>query len=116
MPDNGSAPDSISRRPAPWRSVGIGGLRPAKRCDRGLALAELFTNGAEREPGRGKVRRKLDRLQQQIGGGGEVAFQLQIAREIEPPVGHQVAGGQEQARRHLGNRFNVRGQVAARLE
>ena len=109
MPDNGSAPDSISRRLAPWRSVGVGGLRLAKRCDRGLALAELFANFAEREPGRGKVRRKLDRLQQQIGGGGEIAFQLQIARKIEPPVGHQVAGGQEQARRHLGNRLQTFG-------
>ena len=33
---------------------------------------------------------------------GEIALQLQIAREIEPAVGNQIAGGQEQARGHWG--------------
>ena len=46
-----------------------------------------------------KAGREFGRLQQQIGGGNQIALQLQIAREIEPPVGHQIAGGQEQARR-----------------
>ncbi len=63
----------------------------AKRRDRHLALAELFANFAEREPGRGKAGREIDRLQQQIGGGGKIALHLQIAREIEPPVGNHVA-------------------------
>ena len=80
--------------------LGIGGDGFAKRRDRRLALAELFANFAEREPGRGKAGRQLDRLQQQIGGGGEIALHLQIAREIEPPVGNHVAGGQEQSRGH----------------
>ena len=95
MPDNCSAPSRISRRLAPWRSLGIGGLRLAKRRDRRVALAELLADFAEREPGRGEVRRELGRLQQQIGGGGQIALQLQIARELEAAVGHQIAGGQE---------------------
>ena len=75
--------------------VRVGVARPAKRRDRRIALAELFANLAEREPGRGKARREFDRLQQQIGGGGEIALQLQVAGEFEPAVGHQIAGGQE---------------------
>ena len=80
--------------------VGIGGVRLAKRRDRRIALAELLADFAEREPGRGEIRRQLDRLQQQIGGGGQIALQLQIAREFEAAVGHQIAGGEEQARGH----------------
>ena len=80
--------------------VGIGRARLAERRDRGLALAELLADFAEREPGRGKIRRELGRLQQQVGGGGEIALQLQIAREFEAAVGNQIAGGQEQARGH----------------
>ena len=95
MPESFSAPDSISRRPAPCRSSGSRVARFAKRRDRRLALAEPLANFSEREPGRGKAGRKIGGLQQQIGGGGKIAFQLQIARKIEPPIGHQVAGGQE---------------------
>ena len=80
--------------------LGIGVSRFAKRRDRRLALAELFADFAEREPGRGKAGREFGRLQQQIGGGDEIALQLQIAREIEPAVGNHIAGGQEQARGH----------------
>ena len=71
--------------------VGIGGLRLAEGRDGRFAFAELFANLAEREPRRGKARRKLRRLQQQIGGGNEIAAQLQIARKIEPPVGDHIA-------------------------
>ena len=42
-----------------------------------------------------EIRRQLDRLQQQIGGGRQIALQLQVARELEAAVGHQIAGGQE---------------------
>ena len=42
--------------------VGVGGLRLAKGRDRRIALAELFANFAEREPGRGEVWRKLGGL------------------------------------------------------
>ena len=80
--------------------VGIGAPRLAERRDRRLVLAELFADFAEREPGRGEVRRQFDRLQQQIGGGGEIALQLQVAGEIEPAVGNHIAGGQKQARGH----------------
>ena len=45
--------------------------------------------------------REIGGLQEQIGGGGEIAFQLQIAGKFEPPVGNQIAGGQEQARGHF---------------
>ena len=60
-------------------------------------LAELLADFAEREPGRGEIRRQLDRLLQQVGGGGEIALQLQVAREIIAAVGNEIAGGQEQA-------------------
>ncbi len=78
-------------------------VRLARRAERrhGLvALAELFPDFAEREPGGGKVRRQRDRLLQQLGGGGKIAPQLQIAREFEAAVGGQIAGGEEQARGH----------------
>ena len=80
--------------------LGIGLPRLAKRRDRRIALAELFADFAEREPGRGKAGRELGRLQQQIGGGDQIALELQVARKIEPAVGNQIAGGQEQARGH----------------
>ena len=75
--------------------VGIGGARFAKRRDRRVALAELLADFAKREPGRDEIRRELDRLLEEIGGGGEVALQLQIARKFEAAVGEQIAGGQE---------------------
>ena len=81
--------------------LGVGVARFPERRDRRIALAELLADFAEREPGGGKAGRKFGRLQQQIGGGGKIALELQIAREIEPPVGNQIAGGQEQARGHL---------------
>ncbi|MEY9125065.1 hypothetical protein ABIA09_004627 [Bradyrhizobium yuanmingense] len=65
-----------------------------------VALAELLTDLAEREPGRGEIRCKLDRLLQEVGRGGKVALELEIARELETAVGHEIAGGQEQAERH----------------
>ena len=80
--------------------LGIGCLRFAKRRDRRIALAELFANFAQREPGGGKAGGKFGGLQQKIGGGGQIALQLQIAGKIEPPVGNQIAGGQKQARGH----------------
>ena len=55
----------------------------------------------EREPGGREVRRQLDRLQQQIGGGRQIALQLQIAGKFEPAVGHQIAGGEKKAGWHL---------------
>ena len=75
--------------------VGIGSQRLAKRRNGRIAFAEPFADFAEREPGRGKAGREFGRLQQEIGGGDEIALQLQVAREIETPVGHQIAGGQE---------------------
>ena len=92
--------------------VGIGGARLAKRLDRRVALAELLADFAEREPGRGEIRRELDGLHQQIGGGRQVALQLQIARKFEAAVGDQIAGGQEQARGH-GSKLVIAGQVPA---
>ena len=67
---------------------------------------------AEREPGGGEIRRQLDRLHQKIGGGGQIALQLQVAREIEPAVGHQIAGGEKQARGH-GFQYGCAGQARA---
>ena len=100
MPANGSAPSRINRKPGAVAVVGIAGLGLLKRRDRRIVLAEFFADVAEREPGGGEIRRQLDRLQQQIGGGGQIALQLQIAGKFEPAVGHQIAGGEKQARRH----------------
>jgi len=85
--------------------VGIGGAGLAERRDRGLALAALLADVAKCEPGGGEFRRQLHRLLEQVGGGGEIALQLQVAREFIAAVGHEIAGGQEQAGGHfLGNR------------
>ena len=48
-----------------------------------------------------------DRLQQQVGGGDQIALQLQIAGEFEPAVGNHIAGGQEQARGHAFNTHRI---------
>ena len=87
--------------------------RFSKRRDRLFALAEPLANFTEREPGRGEAGRKLGRLQQQIGGGGEIALELQIARKIEPAVGHQIAGGQEQTYGIVGIDYGSKGRLAA---
>ena len=81
--------------------IGIGLARPAKGCDRRLALAEPLTDFAECELGRCELRRKFDCLLKQVGGGNKIALQLQVAREFEATVGDQIAGGQEQARGHF---------------
>jgi hypothetical protein len=80
--------------------VGVGDLGFSKRRDRRIALAELFANFSQRKPGGGKAGRQLSGLREQIGSGDEIAFQLQIPRKIEPPVGNQIAGGQEYSRGH----------------
>ena len=80
--------------------VGVCRLRLAKGRDGFVAVAELLANVSQREPCRGKAGCEVGGLQQQVGGGGEIAFQLQIAREIETPVGHQIAGRHEQADGH----------------
>jgi hypothetical protein len=43
------------------------------------------------EPRGGKAGSQFGRLQQQIGGRDKIAFHLQVACEIEPPVGNQIA-------------------------
>jgi hypothetical protein len=75
--------------------VRIGLPRFPKGLDRRIRITEPLADFAEGKPGRGKSRGKLGCLQQQIGGGDKVAFQLQIARKIEPAVGNQIAGRQE---------------------
>ena len=85
--------------------AGIAGLGLLIRRDRRLMLAELFADAREREPGGCEIWRQLDRLQQKIGGCGQIALQLQVAREFEAAVGHQIAGGEKKAGRHFRNRF-----------
>ena len=82
------------------RIAGIGLARFPESRNRRVMLAELLADFAEREPGRGKTGREFDRLLQQIGGGDEIALELQVARKFKPAVGNQIAGGQEQARGH----------------
>jgi putative mRNA 3-end processing factor len=81
--------------------AGVGVARLPKSCDRRIALAELLADFAEGKPGRHESRREFDSLIQQIGGGGEVALKLQVAREFIAAVGNQIAGGQKQARGHF---------------
>jgi hypothetical protein len=66
--------------------LGVGGVRIAKRRHGRLALAELPADLAEETRPRRKFRRQLDCLKQ-IGGGGQIALQLQIAREFVAAVG-----------------------------
>ena len=77
-----------------------------ERRDRLVVLLELLADFAKGEPGRGEIRCKLDRLLQQVGSGGQIALQLQVARELEAAVGEQVAGGEKQARGHPGKPVN----------
>ena len=78
--------------------VRVGLARFPEGGDGLVALAELLADFAEREPGRGEIRRELERLCQQVGGGGQVALELEVAGEFEAAVGDEIAGGQEQAK------------------
>ena len=71
--------------------LGIGRARLVKRGNRGVPLPKLFADFAEREPGGGKLRHELYGLLKEIGGGRQVALQLQIAGEFEAAVGNQIA-------------------------
>src|SRR6185437_8833154 len=95
----------------------IGADRPAERRDRPITLADFLANFAEQEPGRWKIRRQLDSLFEQIGGGDQIALQLQITRKFETAVGDRVAGGQKQADGHGlygSSRVRCAGQARAR--
>ena len=73
----------------------VGIARFAKGRNRLVALAELRADFAEREPGRGEIRCEFDRLLDEIGGSWQITLELEVARELEAAVGHQIAGGQE---------------------
>ncbi len=72
------------------------GLARFPECGDGLvALTEFLAEFAEREPRGCEIGRELERLLQQVGGGGQVALELEVARELEAAVGPEVAGGLE---------------------
>ena len=76
--------------------IGIGGRSALRNAAIAASRSpSCFADFAEREPGRGEVRRQFRRLQQQIGGGGQIALQLQVARKI-------VTGGRQSDRRRTG--------------
>ena len=79
----------------------IGIARLFKSRNRRIPLAKFVADFAKREPRRGKARRKIGRLPQEIGCSREVALELKITRKLVPAVGNQIAGGQEQSRWHL---------------
>jgi hypothetical protein len=58
------------------------------------AVAELFTQLAEDEPGRAIAGRQLKRLHQQIGGAGKIPLRLTVPRPLEAAVGDQTSGRQ----------------------
>ncbi len=89
----GAEPHQPKARAVPV--VGIGVARFAEGRDRGGAFAELSTDFSKRKPRGGKAGCEIGRLNQEIGGGSKVALELEIARELKPPVGNQIAGGQE---------------------
>ena len=81
----------------------IGVARLLESGDRAVAVAELVADGAEREPGRGEARRKLDGLRQDIGGAGKIAARGMVQRPFVAPVGDQVAG-RDKERAGVGHR------------
>ena len=99
MPDTGSAPHQSQAGAV--AVAGIARLRLAERRDGRIKLAQHFADAGEREPGGCEIRRQFDRLHQNIGGGGQIALQLQVARKLEAAVGHQIAGGEEYSRGHV---------------
>ena len=73
----------------------FGGERAAEGVNRGGGVAEPHPHLPEREPGRGKARRHLERLGIEIGRAGKVAAFFEVLGELETPVGRQIAGGNE---------------------
>ena len=53
----------------------------------------------EREPGRSELGASSIACSSRSAAAARSPFQLQVAREIEPAVGHQIAGGEKQASR-----------------
>ena len=82
--------------------------RLLERGNGAVAVVELVADGAQREPGRGKTRRQLDGLHQNIGGAGQIALGGMIERPFIAPVGDQVAGRDEE-RAGIGHRRCSRG-------
>jgi hypothetical protein len=87
-------PGETERRAMPV--IGVGRTRPRERLDRSSAVAEPLAHLAEPEPGGGKIRRPLDRLREQIGGGLQIATRLEVARMLITAIGDQVAGGEKE--------------------
>ena len=111
MADSGSAPSRISK-PGAVAVLGIARAPSERPRSAASRSPSCFADLAKREPGGGEIRRQFDRLLQQVGGGGQVAAQLQVAGEIEAAVGHQIAGGKKQAGRH-GFQYGCAGQARA---
>src|SRR5260221_9622068 len=83
----------MKRRAMTVLRVGRPGL--LERRDGAFAIDELLAQLGQNEPGRCIARRKLECLQQQILGSGEIAFGFAVARPFQAPVGDHVAGGKE---------------------
>ena len=73
----------------------IGLTRFLKSRDRRIPLAELVADFAKRKPRLSEAWCEIDGLPQEIGRGGKIALELKIAGKLKPPVGNQIAGGQE---------------------
>jgi hypothetical protein len=89
----GAEPGQLQPRAVVILGIGVAGMPKAAMAP--LAVAEPVADGAEREPGRGEARRKLDGLRQDIGGAGKIAARGLIERPFVAPVGDQIAGGDE---------------------
>jgi hypothetical protein len=75
---------------------GIGNLRLAECRDGARGVPGTRANFTQHEPGGGEARRPLERLLQEIGGGGQIALLGQRPRAVVAPVGEQIAGGEKQ--------------------
>jgi hypothetical protein len=82
--------------------------------DGGVALAEPVANGAEREPRRGKARRQLDGLQQNVGRAAKIAARRLIQRPFVTPVGSKISGGNKQ-RGAVAHHTSFRGRAERRI-
>ena len=75
-------------------ALAITGIDPQRlpECSRRAGtVTELRPCLSQRKPSRCESRRCLDRLREQVGGGGKVAAGRQVAAESIAPVGDQVA-------------------------
>ena len=95
--------------------IRVGVARRAEGRDRAIRVARLALDLAEREPGRRKARRALDRLCQEIARGAEFAPRREVARKFIAAVGDEIAGRNKKRCGHSFNRHGGRAVTCGRI-